>query len=337
MTMRGIMNVQATYSDAMQALDQLCVSRTGESFAIVLSATSDVEKMTALKRRIYDEKLWDAVAHVMMSRPESESYGLNDIAGAIVKAADMHLRIPELEAMRKAMAEHEGGSAYYDLDTNAQLPFGYEDLFGVIQRAEKRFVWDKNSPLPVLDSCNAYIIGQTFDREDDFWLRRDVRRGHENLYAFGVTNLFGRLCLHIQRLTKPVVTSLFKRRNSIPAPKDHYGDTSHALEIQVILQSREWGKERLTAEILRLKEVSTGSYQICILIARRCAALLLLEDDPLLKNKVAEENQKFATNHQNALGDTNLIQNALYLDAAIITRDTGVQKMAAYCGLKCLN
>ena len=261
---------------------------------------------------------------------------LQDVAEAIVNAAEAHLRAPELETIRKAFAEEEEGSAYYDINTNDRLPYGYEDLFAVIQDADRRFVWDKNLPVK-FDARNAYVVGQTFDREDDFWLRKEVRRGHDNLYSFGVTKLFGRHCLHIQRLAKPVVTALYKRRKTIPDAAENYGFISSATEIQEIWQSREWGKQRLMAEISELKEYSAGRYQICIFIARRCAALLLLEDEPRLKDKVAEERRKFASCHPNALGDTQLIQNALYLDAEIITGDTGVQQMAAYCGLKWVN
>jgi hypothetical protein len=164
-----------------------------------------------------------------------------------------------------------------------------------------------------------------------------VRRGNENLYSFGVTELFGRYCLHIQRLTKPVVAGLYKHRKTIPDAAEHYGANSRAVEIQEVFRSCEWGKDRLKAEISRLRGNSTGCYQISIFIARYCASLLLIEDKPSLKFKVAEERQKFESNHENALGDMQVIQNALYLDSEIITRDKGLQQMAADCGLRWVN
>ena len=192
------------------------------------------------------------------------------------------------------VSELEDGSVYYDINSNEKLSYGSEDLFQVISQMERRFVRDVNSPVPSkLDDKHAFIVGQTFDHEDNFWLRPEIKDGSENNFAFGVKGLFGRDCLHIQRLRRNVVAALYRRRKTIPNATVHYSDESRQVEVDIIKQSYLWGKNRLIEEICDLKPYCAGNYPISVLAARRCAALLLHEDAPKLKRKVDEEWEKF--------------------------------------------
>jgi hypothetical protein len=341
-------NADTEYDKAVEALNQLYSSRTGGAFEVPSHAHLEEERIVSLKQRIYEEKIWPVFIDVLRiqtvkkkgrCRPDDASeLRLPDISQAIVTTAEICLSSSEGEALRRGISDLEDGSGYYDIETNERLPYGTEDLFHVISRMERRFVWDVNSPLPSkLDGKHALIVGQTFDHEDNFWLRPEVKAGSESIFAFGVTELFCRRCLHIQRLRRNVVAALYKRRKSIPDALAHYSARSRLAEVSVIIQSYVWGKDRLTKEIADLQPYCAGSYHISLLLARRCAALLLHEDAPKLKLKVSEEWRKLFENHPNVLGDTQLIQNALYFGAEVLTKDEGAKQMARYCGLKRVN
>ncbi len=332
----------------MEALNRLYQSRTGKVFEASSHVQSEEQSVDVLKQRIYDERIWPVFMEVLRVQMVSEKgrcgpydtpqFQLADISSAIVKTADICLSSPEAEIVRRGIADLEDGSAHYDIDTNQKLPYGADDLFQVITARERRFVWDVNSKLPsTLDSKHAFIVGQTFDHEDSFWLRPEVKLGSESMFAFGVTELFGRRCLHIQRLRRNVVASIYKNRKTIPNALAHYSAESRGAEVLVILQSYLWGRDRLSKEIADLQPYCRGSYHISLLLARRCAALLLHEDAVKLKPKINEEWRKILENHPNVLGDTQLIQNALYFSAEVLTKDEGAKQMARYCGLKIAN
>ena len=339
------MNPPASYDEAVKALNQLHSSRTGRSYTEASRDDSEQARVALLKQRIYEENIWPVFIDVLRVEivkkkgqcdpADAANFRSAEIAEAIVKTAEICLSSPEAEVLRRGISDLEDGSAYYDINTNEKLPYGSEDLFRVISQRQRKFVWDVNSTLPSqLDSEHAFICGQTFDHEDCFWLRPEVKAGSESIFTFGVKELFGRDCLHIQRLRKNFVTALYKRRKTITA---HYSDESRREEVAVIIESYLWGKNRLVAEICELQSYCEGSYHISVLTARRCAALLLHEDAPRLKPKIAEEWKKVFKNHRNVLGDTQLIQNALYFNAEILTKDEGAKQMARYCGLKPVN
>ncbi len=342
------MKLHSACDEAVKALNQLYFSRTGKALGLPSLGDSEEGRVTLLKQRIYEEKIWPMFIDVLRVQTVKKTGRCDpqdvcqlqsaDIAEAVVKTAEICLSSPEGEVLRRGIWDLEDGSAYYDMNTNEKLPYGEEDLFQVISRMERRFVWDVTSTLPSkLDLKHAFIVGQTFDHEDSFWLRPEVKGGSESIFAFGVTELFGRRCLHIQRLRGNVVAALYKRRKTIPNAVAHYSAESRLAEVSVIMESYFWGKDRLTKEISDLEPYCAGGFHISVLLARRCAALLLHEDAPRLKTKVDEEWEKFSENHPNVLGDTQLIQNALYFSAEVLTKDEGAKQTARYCGLKPLN
>lgn len=342
------MDSRNKYDEAVKALNKLYSSRTGTRYGASSSVDSEDDRVNLLKQRIYEEKIWPIFLDVLRVQTfkrkgwchPADACQLQsaEIAAAVVKTAEICLSSAEGEVLRRGISDSEDCSSYYNIDTNQKLAFGSEDLFETISRMERRFVWDKNTNLPpTLDAKHAFILGQTFDHEDSFWLRTEVKGGNESIFEFGVRELFDRHCLQIQRLRKNVVAALYRRRKTIPVAVVNYSSEARLAETLVIRESLAWGKERLAAEISDLRQNCPGCYLISVLTARRCAALLLLEDTPKLKLKVAEERKKFSENHPNVLGDTQLIQNALYFDAEVLTRDEGAKQMARYCGLKPVN
>ena len=344
----GIVKLHNAYDEAVKALNQLYSSRTGKAFGVSSLGGSEEERVTVLYQRIYEEKIWRWFIDVLRGQTVKKKGRCDpkdvcqlqsvDIAEAVVKTAEICLSSPEGEVLRRGIWALEDGSAYYDINTNEKLPYGEEDLFQVISRMDRRFVWDVNSSLPSeLDGKHAFIAGQTFDHEDSFWLRPEVKGGSESIFGFEVSELFGLRCLHIQRLRRNVVAALYERRKTIPDAIAHYSTESRTesrqKEVRVIIESYCWGRDRLIKEISDLQPYCPGSYLKSVQAARCCAALLLHENSPKLKLKVCEERKKFSENHPNVLGDTQLIQNALYLSAEVLTKDEGAKQMARYCGL----
>jgi hypothetical protein len=338
----------AAYNRALEALDRLYLSRTGKPYQAARSTGTEEERMALLKRRIIEEKIWPLCAEIFSIQvlkkpgpcPQDDFCGIRlaELAEAVAKTAEMCLSSPKSEPIRRTLAELEDSCAYYDIDTNERLRLGDEDIFATIQKMERRFVLDNNSDLPgEMDGGHAFIFGQTIDREDDFWLRAKVRRGNESVFSFGVVPLFGRQCLCVQRLRKNTVAALCRCRKSIPDAAAHYSAESRLAEVQILRENFLSGRERLVREISDLRPLCCGNYSISVLAARRCGALLLHDDSPDLEAKIEEEWQKIRTNHPNVLGDMQLIQNALYHNAGVVTKDGGAKKMAVYCGLKWVN
>ena len=344
------MTQASAYNKAVESLDKLHFSRTGKQYAGPAGGNSDKERRALLKRRICEEKIlhmFRELLHIQIRKRKGNYYSIDierispdEIGEAVVETAELFLAHSELESFRRVDAAEKG--AYYNSETNEMLPSDEEDLFVAIQKMQRRIICDSNLPLPdTMNSQYAFILGQTFDHEGDFWLRAQVKRGNDNLFSFGVTayqHCFP--CLEILRLRKEVVAAINKRKASIPEARTHYTSYSSSLsrfdEVQVILRNYALGKERLIKEISDLQTYARpGNYQISYYVARRCTALLLHEDAPELKHKVVEEWPKFLSNYPNVLGDTQLIQNALYFNAEILTKDRGAKKMADYCGLNC--
>lgn len=337
------------YADAVAALNRLYVSRTGEAYAGVPSEGSGTEKITWLKRRAFEEQILRFVCDVLtgqMFKKHGEQLWtttpelhLAQLAESIVKAVEICLYNPAAEKVRKKMFDLNDCSAYYDINTNERLPFGDEDLFAIIQGMKGRFVWDRNDNLSekLKQQTHASIIGQAFDHEEDFWLRKEVKRGNDNLFLFGIVLLGGRRCLQIQRLRRNVVKAIIARKKSIPSASDHYSSFSRDDEVSKLIWTYYLGKEKLLKELADVKPHCIGNYQVSIRAARFSFALLLRDDSPDLKPKIKDEWLKILDNDENVLGDTQHVHNALYFNAVLVTKDRGLQKMGDYCGLKWVN
>lgn len=248
----------------------------------------------------------------------------------------MFVSSEEAERVQKRMSDLEDCSAYYDIDTNRRLSFGEEDLFATIQAMVGRFVWDRNLDASEKLSKRTYasIIGQGLDREEDFWMRKQVRRGNDNLFSFGVVELVGQRCLRIQRLRNNVVSAIHASRKGIPDARSHYSDRSRWDEVWILVQTYLSGRELLLRQVADLAPYCCGSYQTSRRTALCCAALLLHDGTPKLQQKIREEWGKILQNHRNVLGDTQHLQNALYFNAHLVTRDEGLKKMGDYCAVK---
>jgi hypothetical protein len=68
-------------------------------------------------------------------------------------------------------------------------------------------------------------------------------------------------------------------------------------------------------------------------VARLGYARLLLGTDRISREARKEFSE---ADYPNIFGDLHLVQNALFFNAGILSRDKGVKKMARLCGLQCL-
>jgi hypothetical protein len=337
------------FTDAVAALDRLHLSRTGKAFSGVASADSEGEQIAWLKRRAFAEGILEPLLGVLkvhifgrsgaQPRTCTPQIGLALVAEAILKTAEMSLSSREAEKVRKLMSDLVDCSAYYEIDTNARLIFGEEDLFATLQGMEARFVWDRNLDASEKLSMPTYasIIGQGLDREEDFWMRKKVKRGNDNLFSFGVVELAGQRCLRIRRLRKNVVSAIYTSRKGIPDACSHYSDRSRRDEVLILLQTYFLGRELLLKQVAALVPYCCGSYQTSRRTAICCAALLLHDDTPKLQQKIEDEWEKIQQNHPNVLGDTQHLHNALYFNAQLVTRDEGLKKMGDYCAVRSVN
>src|SRR5439155_23654486 len=81
--------------------------------------------------------------------------------------------------------------------------------------------------------------------------------------------------------------------------------------------SIERGRNQCFKDFWKSNDVSRCAYA-CLLLASRSA-----------RNEFAD------VDYANVFGDWHLVQNALFLNAEILSRDNGVKRMAKLCGLPC--
>ena len=124
-----------------------------------------------------------------------------------------------------------------------------------------------------------------------------------------------------------------RRLESIRAEKDVIRSIIGVTNIASLPAPRELQGQRadLLAFIRAGVPACVNNYLKAVDIARHCYALLLIE-------KIAIRNE-FAwpvPDYDNVFGDTAAIQNALFLEAAILSEDKPLRRMARYAGLGCV-
>jgi len=88
-------------------------------------------------------------------------------------------------------------------------------------------------------------------------------------------------------------------------------------------------------EIIRSKSAQGfKNYHEAAYIASVCYSALLLEPDDVGKKTRQEFHDESGKPKRNCFGDTHLIQNALWLNSRIISKDAAVRRMADYLNLR---
>jgi len=250
-------------------------------------------------------------------------------------------------------------------------PFDREDLFEVLLSME-RFLIDSNSPASIRDATRAtnrdkaFIIGYTFiDEQDNL---ENTLLGHDNcnnnLFGFGYIEEdcdwpLGE-CVMIHRLdehqrfalnmwslrleSRPRQKRLKDDPEFIEREKDRTAKnrqfkvhiTHKILSVTDLVEPEDNDRKKLELiEIIRSKSAQCfKNYHEAAEIASLCYSALLLEPDEVGKKTRKEFHDKDGNPKRNCFGDTHLIQNALWLNSRIISKDAAVVRMAEYLNLR---
>lgn len=237
-----------------------------------------------------------------------------------------------------------------------------ENLFEVIH-GMKRFIVDSNASWRAeaakpKNKDVAFILGRTLNDETDnlksLFFSEKVNLSNNNLFLFGIDDLMGPKLVKLQRLDEPFSLVLdMEGMEEESKPRQHRTDPVFKARRVRQLASIEEAKR----EILRLLKVKsieelpkknalaslqaelqnfiTGAAPLCHLhwgnsieVACHCYALLVIQD-----RQIRNEFAKSASDYPNVLGDTALVQNALFLRAGILSDDFAPKKMTSYIGL----
>jgi hypothetical protein len=94
-------------------------------------------------------------------------------------------------------------------------------------------------------------------------------------------------------------------------------------------QELEQKRAQFLAFIQKESSACSGNYLKAVGVARHCYALLLMEKRSIRTEFSKEENL-------NVFGDTRIIQNALFMQAKILSGDKPLKRMATYANLECV-
>ena len=258
----------------------------------------------------------------------------------------------------------------YSLDGEyLELPTDKENLRDEILTMDRRFVVDSNSrwkeeASKVENRNKAFIVGETVtDESDDLkgnLFGKKVDASNNNLFHFGMVaegprppylqidrhDEFYPLIFDKQRLRmesqpreKRTDAEFFERE------RDHMQKVEGAkqvilgkLGLAVVLQAELLPlnelRQKVKAQIVELIRSQAPScvsrYMPAAEIAMLCYAALLLEEDEI---GTKTRNEFHDATRRNVLGDTRLIQNALWFNARILSSDGAVTRMAEYIAM----
>jgi hypothetical protein len=253
-----------------------------------------------------------------------------------------------------------------------QNGFDKENLLAVLVRME-RYIIDSNLLGSVCDAKEpknrdkAFILGQTAEEETDnleaLLFGQNVDNSNNNLFIFGLVGpdasglpapylTIDRLDSHHQRIfntkglqkeSRQRVKRMLDDMEFIERERKGMADVLHFKEI-ILKEILRWPditrlppiefnecKKVQLIEMIRAKAPSCfTNYSNAVCVASLCYAALLLEPD---KIGVKTRNEFCEPNRRNVFGDTRLIQNALWLNARILSNDGAVTRMVEYLGL----
>ncbi|HLZ16885.1 MAG TPA: hypothetical protein VKQ08_07585 [Cyclobacteriaceae bacterium] len=190
------------------------------------------------------------------------------------------------------------------------------------------------------ESQKAFIIGRTIADEspnpEGVFFNEKIKGGRQNVFLFGIEPSNERPVIVIHRLdqhfkalfrgplpTLDEINQLDMAQWNDPAKRQGLCDRVRHLRALP-------GKE-LQQQIKSQTLCCIGNYALSCHTAELAYALMLVETN----HKDPIEMQKFTDNHQNLFGDANVIRDALFFGATILSKDKHIRKMAAYCHIRC--
>jgi hypothetical protein len=239
-----------------------------------------------------------------------------------------------------------------------------ENLYDIIKGMEVRYVVDTHVQWETLSvhpqhQNKAFILGTTITKERDrplsfFENHKGERKVRENVFIFGMRNAtpedvaigWIKPTLWINRLdencfdawnreemTKNERTKIWDDSKSVNEEKQTVLELVGVEKINDVeqfgRQERESKKAELVNKICAELPKCPKDFIMSIQVSRYVYAILLIF-------KEAARNNFSKPAYRHVLGDMQLIQNALFWDAAILSEDWQVRYMAPLCKLKCL-
>jgi hypothetical protein len=273
-------------------------------------------------------------------------------------------KIPDTELPDFEKAQTHSFTYYTPYGELVPHPLSQENLFETIKEKECYMI-DCNCPWieTAADIKNAdknFIIGKTIaDETPDLkalLLSKAIKTERNNLFLLHVLHLdFGMvICLerfddgYLPTMDLEILKTISSEKGRATDPQHLAWEASHLAGIDTerkfildglrVKRIEDLGPpETLGNIIMRLRQFIDTHLNRCPLnwedsgcIASVCHTLALAEDYRDVRKKFAD------TQNRNVLGDTLILQNALFLSIKIYTRDKGLQGMAGYCGVKCV-
>jgi hypothetical protein len=215
----------------------------------------------------------------------------------------------------------------------------------------------------------AFILGQTFTDEQENL--ENAILGHDNsnnnLFEFGYVGtevLWTRgECIMINRLDEHQPVTFDKeglRLESRPRQKRKQDDPNFIerekkreadncqFKAVILNEILKWPditnlppaeyRERKKAQLIEMVRSKSAhcfkNYGEAVGVASHCYSALLLEPDEVGRKTRQELHDENGNPKRNCFGDTRLIQNALWLNSRIISKDVAVKRMVSYLNLR---
>ncbi len=271
------------------------------------------------------------------------------------------------EEARRTIAEH--AVSFCKLDGEyLPMPHEKENLFEVVSQRERYVVdtnsnWQAESARPE-NRDKAFILGQTIIDEQDnmrgLLFGPKVKLHNRNIFVLSVFHasdpsignvmMLERLDAHyasvfdetsLREGSKPRKER--KDAKSLEYQRQFKAGVEHERQVILLLLGKikeiselpvpkelKPMRARFLAFIRKESPECSGDYLRAVGVARYCYALLLAE-----VRKMRTEFSK--RDYLNVFGDTRIIQNALFLQAEILSGDRPLKRMASYAGLNCVN
>lgn len=232
----------------------------------------------------------------------------------------------------------------YDFETMQNLDNSCrEDLFGVVSRSDPLIVdncaeWKNLS----LEKPNrAFILGRTVSSEADnlegVFFNREIIGGRLNVFLLALHRVNHVTVIAIHRLDRGFKSCfagpLPTLGKMLPDERAQWNDPGkrRMLRDKVLEMVRIFPTELLLAKIKECAPLAFKNYRLSCCVAEWAYALMLQE----AASKDKEECQKVTSNHENLFGDTNLVQEAMFFKAGILSKNAQhIRPMTSYCGIK---
>lgn len=218
-----------------------------------------------------------------------------------------------------------------------------EDLFNVISDMDRVIVdncaeWKHQS---LKEPNKAFILGRTINNEADnlegVFFNKKVEGRRKNVFLFAARPFNGFPIIEIRRLDSHFKSTIQRPLPALdemtPEEQAHWNDPTKRLQLRDKIAEivAIFPSDLLRTKIKESVPLAFKNYPLSCQIAEWAYALMLQE----IGDKDKEERGKFLNNDKNLFGDTNLIQEALFFKAGILSKNTQhICPMTSYCDIK---